>query len=92
MDTNNETVDEAIRIRWLICKNGGNCCKTAVEDVLLLRHPELDRAFFHDVMNHIEYHDLDRRALRDNHFPNGKLPTMDDYPEIKQAAIKWYTR
>lgn len=83
-------VREAIAIRWLISTHDGNASKTAVEDVMILRHPTLGRVTAHEIMNDIERHQLDLRACRHNDFDGAEPPQLGDYPEILQADIRWY--
>lgn len=78
---------EAIRIRFLIVKAGRMATKTAVEDVLMIRHPELDRAAAHDVMNTIEYTQAERPYFRFRDrgicwIADTPEPQPGDYPEI----------
>ena len=78
----NETFDElvqaAIRIRYAVYQAGGMATKSGVEDVLMHRYGA-ERDIAHEVMNHIEYYNLDSlRWWRGE----GDAPTMADYPEI----------
>lgn len=41
-----------------IMRAGGMATKSAVENLLMAAHPGLTRRHGHDVMNHIEYHNL----------------------------------
>jgi hypothetical protein len=74
----NELVQAAIRIRYAVYQAGGMATKSGVEDVLMHRYA-VERDIAHDVMNHIEYHDLDSlRCWRGE----GDAPTLAEYPEI----------
>jgi hypothetical protein len=87
-------IREAINVRWLIYSGGGNASKTAVEDVLLMRHVHLDRAEVHEIMNHIEYHDLLSRTIRSRAWcETWPEPTRADWPEIGNCTtIKWWKK
>lgn len=50
-------VQDALVIRRRIVAAGGMATKTVVEDELMPKHG-IDRRAAHDVMNHIEYHNL----------------------------------
>ena len=50
-------VRDAVAIRNRIVAAGGMATKTVFEDELMPKHC-LDRRAAHDVMNHIEYHNL----------------------------------
>lgn len=77
---------EALVVRWLIYTEGGMATKTAVEDVMLLRHPLLTRYDFHQIMNQVEFYQLDNNLIRYGHLPY----TIEDMPEIKQCDIRWW--
>jgi len=86
-----DLINESIGIKWVIDRNAGNCCKSSVEDVLMLRHPELNRHDAHEAQNLIEYYDLDKSSfLRRAWMMETPEPTINDYPEIRQAKIKWF--
>ena len=71
-------IKEALEIRRLIIINGGMATKSTVEDVLIMRHPNLSRYDAHGIMNHIESTNRDMRInRRDN-----DTPSLDDYPEL----------
>ena len=84
-------VRDALAIGWLIYMNGGIATKSAVEDVLMLRHEGLDRTAAHDITNLIEYYDLSSSALRTRTWDRnwGDPPSLAEYPEILQAHIRW---
>lgn len=82
-------IDEALNIRYLIMQNNGNASKTAVEDVLMKRHPGLERYDAHQLMNHIEQYQLDRDIMHCWKLKR-PAPTMEQYPEIWQCHIRWY--
>lgn len=73
-----ELVQAAIRIRHAVYQAGGMATKSGVGDVLIHRYG-VDSTLAHEVMNHIEYHDLDSlRWWRGE----GDAPTLAEYPEI----------
>ena len=51
-------INESVKIKSFIYQNGGNACKSYVEDVLMNCHPGLTRYTAHDIQNHIEYHNI----------------------------------
>lgn len=55
-------IADALAIQQLIRENGGNPSKSVVEDVLMNAHSGLERPEAHDVLNHIEFHDMRRLA------------------------------
>lgn len=73
-------IKQAVEIRFLIVANGGMATKSVVEDVLMARHAGLGRTEAHDILNHIEYHNIGQ--------PDD-LPELADYPEILDAGAKW---
>jgi hypothetical protein len=80
-----ELLQEAINIVYIIYSMGGMANKSTVEDVLMLRHPSVDRAKAHDIMNHIEYYNLTgHKALR---IMALNPPSLFDFPEISQVNI-----
>ena len=87
-------IDESCAIKWLIYINGGNATKSTVEDVLMLRHPDIDHFTAHEVQNLIEYHCLLQQTfiMRQWNYPSPE-PELSDYPEINQLnkyPVKWY--
>lgn len=50
--------NDALAIRQIIFEHGGMANKSAVEDVMMRKHPGLDRSEAHDILNHIEYHNM----------------------------------
>lgn len=84
-------IDESVGIKWVIDRNGGNCCKSSVEDVLMLRHPNITRYEAHEAQNHIECYNLDNSSfLRRAWMLPRQEPTINDYPEMAQVKIKWF--
>ena len=81
-------LQEAIDIRYVIVSMGGMATKSCVEDVLMLRHG-INRPNAHDIMNHIEFNDLDRFPLRRGF--SGKPPSLFDFPEIAQVDVPYLT-
>ena len=87
-------IDESMAIKWLIYINGGNATKSAVEDVLRLRHPEVDGFLAHEIQNLIEYHCLLQETFIMRQW-NHKTPEprLQDYHEINRLEkypVKWY--
>ena len=53
-----QLIDESVKIKSFIYQNGGNACKSYVEDVLMNYHPGLTRYTAHDIQNHIEFYNI----------------------------------
>lgn len=86
-----QLIAEAVAIKWLIYVNGGNACKSAVEDVLMARHDGLTRYVAHEVMNHIEFHQVALGSFLHSRWQESTPePQMEAYPEIKTCDIRWY--
>lgn len=51
-------VNEAVAVRKAIVHSGGMATKSLTEDILMIFHTELDRGAAHDILNHIESHNL----------------------------------
>lgn len=84
-------IDEAIDIRWLIFKNKGNACKSSVEDVLMKRDASRARHELHELMNDIEYYQLDGTLFLRKYWNISRPePIMEDYPQIMECDIRWY--
>ena len=81
MKHNDTIIIEALNIRGAIIANGGMATKSVVEDILMLRHP-IDRFQAHEIMNHIEYYNLN----------SNKTSSLDDYPEISQVNVPFFNR
>lgn len=91
MDESNATLDEAMDIKWLIFTNGGNATKSAVEQVLMARHPGMLHADARELTNAIEYHDTLGPSLRAQRWMRSDPePALADYPQILTADIRWY--
>jgi hypothetical protein len=84
-------VHEAVEIKYVIFEAGGMATKTAVEDVLMLRHPGLGRHEAHDVLNRAEFLNLKIRKPYACE-ANADRPTLDDYPEIGQVNVPYMHR
>jgi hypothetical protein len=84
-------VHEAVEIKYVIYKAGGMATKTAVEDVLMLRHSGLDRYEAHDVLNRVEFLNLKIRKPYACE-ANTERPTLADYPEISQVEVPFLNR
>jgi hypothetical protein len=83
-----ELVEEARDIRYVLFCDGAMVTKSVVEDVLMARHNDVDRALGHDVMNHIEFYAIDRFPRR-RRFEGRPTPTLSDFPEIAEVEIKY---
>ena len=81
---------EAIRIRYLIVREGGMATKTAVEDVMILRGTVPDRYAGHQIMNDIEFYNLSVWPGRAWPAHYGEEPALADYPEIFKVGVKFY--
>ena len=77
-------LQEAINIRYVIIAMGGMATKSCVEDVLMVRHG-INRGKAHDIMNHIEFNNLDLFLIQREF--SGKPPTLLDFPEIAQVDV-----
>lgn len=92
--TDNEREDlmrEATEIQYVILVAGGMATKTTVEDVLMLRHPGLDRYNAHNILNDVEFYNLKIRKPYAGE-ANPERPTLDDYPEIGQVEVPYLNR
>ncbi len=84
-------IDESVNVKWLIDRNKGNCCKSAVEDVLMVRYPGLTRYDAHEAQNHVECYNLDGSSfLRRAWMLPRPEPELSNYPEIGKVKIKWF--
>lgn len=85
-------IDESVNIKWIINQHGGNACKSNVEDVLMLRYPDVTRYDAHEAQNHIEAYNLDKSSfLRRAWQLERPEPVLSDYPEMQEATrIKWF--
>ena len=79
-------VNEARDIRFVIVKAGGMATKSAVEDVLMLRHSEIGRSEAHEVTNYIEQNNIDAFPMR-RRFEMDIEPTIEDFPEIRNIRV-----
>lgn len=73
---------EALQVKEIIYTNGGIATKSAVENVLMAKHGELDRGESHSILNHIEF----------QNFPvAGHDPDMAEWAEFfASVRIKWF--
>ncbi len=81
-------VEEARDIRYVLYCDGAKVTKSAVEDVLMARHGDVDRGLGHSVLNHIEYQNIDPFPRR-RRFDGRRPPTLSDFPEIADVAIEY---
>lgn len=83
-----ELVEEACDIRYVLFCDGAMVTKSVVEDVLMARHDDVDRALGHDAVNHIEFYGIDRFPRRQR-FDGRPTPTLADFREIADVEIKY---
>lgn len=89
-----QLLKEAQEIEFLIIDDGGMATKTAVETILMNRHPDLSRADAHTITNAKE------SAVRVCNFRGGELawtaprdqPKPEDWPEVYPARVVDTTR
>lgn len=84
-----QLLKEAQEIEFLIVNDGGMATKSAVETILMNRHPDLSRADAHTIMNAKE------SAVRVANFRGGEFvwtapwdePQPEDWPEVYPAKV-----
>lgn len=79
-------------IQYLIVQQGGMAAKSLVEDILMARHPHLDRGDAHTITNYTG--ELNRRNWMSRqsggvYWTAGRAePRIEDYPEVAKAKFR----
>jgi len=73
---------DALMIRKVIFENAGMASKSVVEDVMMRKHPGLKRMEAHEILNHIEFHNLKHQGIADD--------VLDWEPFFDGVKVDWH--
>jgi hypothetical protein len=90
-----ELIIDVLHIREIIFTNGGMANKSAVEDVLMNRHPVLIRIEARSITNYVESHNMDRAGHRPDleswrdAFEGVEIQWMGESPYEERIPAHW---